>query len=135
MLRKKILLPLLALAIVATAMAFKQANTPKIESQLTEGNAVDYYYPFHYIGPSSPTSFSDYTNPNNYVILAPGEGVGDYCESGDDALCIIMCQRTFTGGSWKPDFSDTSWGNTQSQLYNYYWYGAVGFSLYTKALY
>lgn len=135
MLRKKILLSFLALATIVSAMAFAKTEKTGLNLGTIKTTRVDFYYQFHYTGPSSPTSFNDFINPNNYVILAPGEGFNDYCEAGNDALCLINCQRIWNGTSWKPDFSDTSWGSTRSQLYDYYWYGLAGLSLYTKAVY
>lgn len=131
MILKKFLLPIVSLTIIISVMAFTQ---PSKNTTLTKASVLkpDLVYYFHYIGPVSPTSFSEYIDPDNYVMLV-NQGPDDYCYVGNDEICTILCDRVWVGFEWKPDFSDTTTpGNVHGQLFWYWAYGGAGPSMSLK---
>lgn len=112
---------LLLTTVLVTAFTQKSnsAAKPAIKSNL-------YVYYFSYIGPTSPFSFSDYVDPNNYVILdEPDIMPREICEPGMDAVCLILCERYWNGFEWKPDFSDTTQGSAYWGLNNFFYSGVT----------
>lgn len=119
------------MVVIIAVTAFKLPS--KTNYSLKSITTFDASY-FSYIGPSNPFSFEDYEDPSNYVALSIEQNPLGVCEVGNDALCVIVCERYWDGVEWKPDFSDTSFGSTRNQLFNYWMYGLQGSLIYLKAL-
>ena len=119
---KRFLLPILTLAVVLTAMAFTLPTKSNVNAIITTKSSRLSYY-FRYIGPFPALSFSDYTNPANYVLVPDNENPYELCEEGYDAVCFISCEGSYYMGYFRPNFSDTSWGSAYSGLYYFYHYG------------
>lgn len=131
---KKILLPILFLAVAITAMAFTYVGKSNVKI-IAKSAEISLSYYFIYVGPSPASSFSDYTNPANYVLLPPDQNPNEYCEYGYDAVCLILCEGAYHLGVFRPDFSDTTWGSAYWGLYNFYNYGYTATnSVYLKPL-
>lgn len=126
---KRFLLPILALAVIVTAMAFTlpgKSNT-KTTVKSTKSNTLAYY--FKYIGPSPAFSFSDYTNPANYVLVPDDQNPYELCEYGNDTVCFIICEGAYYMGVFRPDFAyNPGYGSAYWGLYNLYNYGYSGTS-------
>lgn len=122
---KKFLLPVLLLTIIIAGTAFTQIGKSRTVTKAKNTN-VDYSYWFSYVGPSPVYYFSDLTNPNNYVFLQGDHNPFLECEYGTDTICMILCERSWNGFSWKPTFSNTSYGSAYWGLSNFYSTGTSG---------
>jgi hypothetical protein len=121
---RKTLLITFSLVPLIGATAFKQiwkSSTINVKKA-----NINYSYWFSYIGPTTGFNFGDLTNPNNYVPLPDEQNPYVECAYGSQAVCTILCERTWNGFEWKPDFSNTSYGSTYWALYNFFSSGIPG---------
>jgi hypothetical protein len=117
----KFLVPFLLLIVIIAVTGFSQSgNVKKSVNKASRSLDPPIAYCFSYIGPSTVWSFSEYTDPANYVILPDDTYPEYYCGYGDEALCTILCERYWDGFDWKPDFSNTGYGSAYWGLYNFY---------------
>lgn len=119
--KKLLVIPcLILIALGLSSFVYYKYNN---KEHVSAPRAIEYSYWFKYIGPY-PGTYTTATNPANYVLMTPAEQ--DYFCEGSNALCAITAYRVWNGFEWKPNFTDTSFGNITSRLQNYYFYGLVG---------
>jgi hypothetical protein len=118
-------------SLLVGASSFIYSTYSKNEVETSTHKLDPYYYWFRYTGPY-PGTYWDAMDEDNYEIIpSPEEEMHVLCD-GFGALCAIHVKRYWNGFMYKPDFSDTSYGNTSQQILEYYGYGLVGTAIIEK---